>query len=116
MTRYLDVEDRLAEQKRQTHGRQMREWLADIEAYPEPGFCYFIGDDEGRIKIGSSRQPSRRLRELRRDTPRNLRLLAKIGGGAERESYYHHLFAAHHRGGEWFDRHPDIIAEIERLS
>lgn len=114
--RYLNVEERIEEQKRLVREAHLREWLADIEAYPEEGFCYFVGAGDGPIKIGSSRQPNRRLTELRRDTPGGLELLARINGGAERESYYHRLFEAHRLNGEWFARHPDIIAEIERLS
>lgn len=114
--RYMNVGERIEEQTRQVRKTQMREWLAEIEAYPGDGFCYFAGSEDGPIKIGNSRQPARRLRELRRDTPDKLKLLARVGGGSERERYYHQLFAAHRLSGEWFNRHPDILEEIERLS
>lgn len=113
--RYLNVEARLEQQKRETRERTMRAWLAEIETSLDPGFCYFAAAEDGPIKIGSSRQPNRRVYDLRRDTP-GLKLLARATGGAERESYYHRLFEEHCVGGEWFERHPDILAEIERLS
>jgi hypothetical protein len=115
MTSYIDVEARLEAQKLFYREKHMREWLAEIEAWPDPGYCYFIGGIEGGIKIGNSRNPGRRLSEIRRQTPEKLQILARVGGGAGRERYYHKLFAEHHRGGEWFERHPDILAEIERL-
>lgn len=113
--RYLDVGERLERQKREVHERKMREWREDLDKYPGDAFCYFAGGEEGLIKIGFSRSPWRRLRDIRRTCIEKISLLAVVGGGQERERYYHTLFAAHRRDGEWFERHPDILAEIERL-
>lgn len=113
--RYMDVEARLEAQKAFYREKLMREWLADIEAHPGTGYCYFIGASEGPIKIGFSRDPARRLYQLRRETPEDIRLLAKVSGGADRERYYHEVFAEHHRGGEWFERTPELLAEIAKL-
>ena len=114
--RYLDVEARLERQKRETRERLMREWREDIERYPPDGFCYFAGGEDGPIKIGYSRSPRRRLSEVRRGCVEKIALMAVANGGRCRERYYHTIFAAHRRDGEWFDRAPEILAEIERLS
>lgn len=115
--RYMDVEARLAAQKAYYREKNLREWRAELDALTVPcGYCYFVGATEGPIKIGYSADPCRRLRQLRRDTPEDIRILAKVHGGREREQYYHCLFEDLHRGGEWFERTPELLAEIERLS
>jgi hypothetical protein len=37
-------------------------------------------------------------------------------GGLHVELEYHQRFRAHHLRGEWFERCPEIEAEIERLN
>lgn len=76
---------------------------------------YFIGGDMGLIKIGLARDPERRLRTLQCGSPIPLRILASGPGSARDERMYHARFASHRLHGEWFTRHPDILAEIERL-
>ena len=77
---------------------------------------YFIGGDEGAIKIGAALDPERRLASLQCGSPITLRLLAEGPGSERDERVLHQRFAAHRRHGEWFERHPDILAEIERLN
>lgn len=77
---------------------------------------YFIGSDTGPIKIGSSANPEKRLKALQTSHPYKLRILAIARGEARREGIVHCQFAAHRLEGEWFDRHPDILAEIDRLN
>lgn len=78
--------------------------------------CYFIGGDEGPVKIGYSVNPSSRLKALQLASPVRLRVLATAGGGIYREAAYHGQFEAHRLHGEWFARAPEIEAEIERLT
>ena len=80
---------------------------------------YFAAADDGPIKIGMSCDPKRRLRELRTKTGHDLKLLATFpthSVGSFSEYRYHSRFAAHRLHGEWFERHPDILAEIARLN
>ncbi len=103
-----------------------REWWEEYKAEqakvpepfkPEPTVdLYFIAADDGPIKIGISGDPAQRLRTLQTGYPHPLRLLAVVVGAAEQEPRYHERFAEHRLAGEWFERHPDILAEIERLS
>lgn len=77
---------------------------------------YFAAASEGPIKIGMTCNVKRRLRELRTKTKLDLSILAATDGGSLREGLYHSRFLAHHIKGEWFERHPDILAEINRLN
>jgi Meiotically up-regulated gene 113 len=78
--------------------------------------CYFIGGETGPIKIGFTDDLPRRLREIQSHSPVKLTVLASVGGGIFAELEYHERFAAHRLHGEWFERHPDIVAEIERIT
>lgn len=76
---------------------------------------YFIASASGPIKIGIVINPQNRLRGLQTGHHEKLELLATCAGGADQERAYHELFAAHRLQGEWFERSPAILAEIERL-
>lgn len=102
------------------------EKLARLVARAEPDWqpdvrigvaqCYFIGSDKGPVKIGHSTNPMARLCAIQTGYPHKLRVLAVREGGVAVERAYHDLFAAHRLQGEWFERHPDILAEIKRLN
>ena len=79
-------------------------------------FVYFIGGDETPIKIGFSAHPQSRLNGLQTAHWVKLRILAAVRGTKEDEAAYHRMFASLRMSGEWFERHPDILAEIERLT
>jgi hypothetical protein len=83
---------------------------------PHKGLCYFIGGDVGAIKIGFSVSVKSRLQALRSASPIPLDILATCPGGEARETAYHFQFDEHRLHGEWFERHHDILAEIERLN
>jgi hypothetical protein len=86
-----------------------------LEATVKETFVYFVAARGGPIKIGSSMNPKRRIASLQTTHPRQLRLMVAVPGGAALEREYHRRFAAHRLEGEWFERHPDIMAEITRL-
>lgn len=77
---------------------------------------YFIGSEAGPIKIGMAQNVEARLISIQASSPVLLHLLATTGGGIKQERIYHRQFAAHRLHGEWFEPHPDILAEIERLT
>lgn len=77
---------------------------------------YFIGGESGPIKIGLSRDPDARCREMKIGSPSDYRVLASVIGGCDLERAYHSRFEYAHLRGEWFERHPEIEAEIERLN
>jgi hypothetical protein len=76
---------------------------------------YFIGGDEGPIKIGRSCDPEARCREMNVGAPIDYRVLATTQGGSAMERAYHLRFEYARLRGEWFERRPEIEAEIQRL-
>lgn len=83
---------------------------------PAQSAVYFIGGDEGAIKIGVSIAPLERLATMQMGCPIPLRILALVDGGTALEREYHQRFAEAHSHGEWFHRSPEILAEIARLN
>lgn len=77
---------------------------------------YFIRSEPGEIKIGLAIDVQKRLRGLQTSHPYALTLLTAVKGSKEVECAYHKQFAEHRLHGEWFEPHPDILAEIERLN
>lgn len=77
---------------------------------------YFIGGGVGGIKIGMSKAPLERLTVFQFNSPIPLKIMALTTGGRAQEQLYHKSFATLRLHGEWFDRHPDILAEIDRLA
>jgi len=66
-------------------------------------FVYFIASADGRVKIGSSAVPERRLAALQTGSGAQLRLLGTIAGNYEDEKNLHHRFAGYRLRGEWFE-------------
>jgi hypothetical protein len=94
------------ERERRKIGRGKKEWVTVI---------YFIRSPIA-VKIGMAKSAQRRLTVLQTSHPEPLELVATCEGGRALETEYHRRFAAHRLRGEWFSPHPDILAEIERLS
>lgn len=82
---------------------------------PADHVVYFIQAATGQIKIGTTGRVDWRLENLRGQCPVAVTLLATIPGRRVEEFAYHARFAEHRLHGEWFEPHPDILAEIERL-
>ena len=80
------------------------------------GLVYFIRSEAGPIKIGKARDPQARLKTLQTSHFAKLEIAATCEGGLPKEAEYHRRFAKHRLEGEWFDPHPDILAEIDRLA
>ena len=78
---------------------------------------YFISNaTTGSIKIGYSKNPSKRLFTLQTASPDQLSLLGTIKGGLEHEAAYHEQFAQHRLQGEWFGKAilSDVMAIMEK--
>lgn len=79
---------------------------------------YFIGTRlrvGDLVKVGYSRDPEARLRQLQTSTGEKLQIFATIPGTRETERKYHNRWRARRRAGEWFTIGDCIIAEIERI-
>jgi hypothetical protein len=79
-------------------------------------WVYFIGPDEGPVKIGCGLDPDQRLRDLQLGSFLELRVIAKTPGGRSLEAQYHQRFDEYKVRGEWYVRAPVIAAEIDRLN
>lgn len=93
-----------------------RSLAADRKKEEAKQLVYFIGAASGPIKIGIAVNPESRRRSLQTSHHEPLEILATCDGGQEKERAYHLLFANRRLQGEWFDRCPEILAEIERLA
>lgn len=97
-------------ERRYAKKEEERQALVETQCY-----LYFIGADDGPIKIGITSNPKSRLRTLQSGYPLKLKILALVPNASLQESVYHERFAELRMEGEWFARHPDILAEIARL-
>ena len=89
-----------------------------FKAMNEKGkFVYFVQEKSGGpIKIGSSSDPKRRLKELQTGHPRELMILGSMPGGAEIESELHLKFKNLHSHGEWFHDDPALMEFIKNAT
>lgn len=76
---------------------------------------YFVWAETGAIKIGTTGNIDLRMKSLRGQSPVPLALLATVRGNRVVERAYHARFAHARAHGEWFERCPEIEAEIARL-
>ena len=87
-----------------------------VKRPPRKPVVYFVQAENGLIKIGSTNYIEDRMKSLSSQSPLGLTLLATVRGDRAKEFAYHLRFAAHRLHGEWFQRCPEIEAEIERLN
>lgn len=89
---------------------------AEIEQ-PSGPVVYFVKGAMDAIKIGFTSQSLKsRVQSIQNGSPVRLKIMAWRAGSVEDERAYHERFAAYRLHGEWFEPHPDILAEIERLN
>lgn len=74
---------------------------------------YFIGNGNGQVKIGYSKEPFKRLASLQTASPYRLELLAIVPGTEETEDQLHRKFASYRLAGEWFTLSDSIRYEID---
>lgn len=81
------------------------------------GLVYFVCAEGGdRIKIGKTRDLTRRLLSLRAHSPTPLVVLATEPGGLQREAELHAKFAPMRLHGEWFRAEPELLDYIATLA
>lgn len=82
----------------------------------DPRSVYFMGWQNGPIKIGLADNVRVRRETLQVACPYDLEILAVTTGGLRVELEYHRKFGSQRLRGEWFERCPEIEAEIERIN
>jgi hypothetical protein len=85
--------------------RERREKLGDL---------YFVTAGDA-VKIGRTTNFGTRLRHIQAHNHEHVECVVLLKGEGWRERGYHRRFRGHHLRGEWFERCPEIEAEIERL-
>lgn len=80
------------------------------------GAIYLIGGRTSPVKIGFTNDLAARLLRLQMSCPIVLSVLASYRGTRKDELEMHQRFRTFRLHGEWFERCPEIEAEIERLS
>lgn len=93
-----------------------QQWIDRVlkQAQAQP-VVYFVGWDEGPIKIGHAINLRHRLHQIQVHCPYPLRVWAIRHGPNEMEREYHRRFASLRIRGEWFERAYPVLHEIERL-
>lgn len=78
---------------------------------------YFMqGVEGGPVKIGTSNDPARRLRQVMDWVPFDLRILAAAPGGFLTEAYLHHKFHAARLRREWFAPTESLMAFVDEVA
>lgn len=77
--------------------------------------CYFIGADNGPVKIGRAKCSKARLNSLQTASPYKLKVLVVMNGGAIRERAFHLQFRSSKLQGEWFERTADVQAFLDKF-
>ena len=79
------------------------------------GYVYFIVDyNKKEVKIGYSKHPQQRLKELSTGYPGKLELAKVIPGTVKDERKYHQIFCHSKICREWFTLTPEIEEFINR--
>lgn len=84
-----------------------------VQTRPDGGVIYFVqAGPGGSIKIGTTSDLDRRLRELQTGNPVSLILLGTIPGSREEEHVVQSMFKHLQMEGEWFRPGEDLLAFI----
>lgn len=85
--------------------------------YYYDGWIYFIAEDNNqRIKIGYSKDPEKRLKQLKTGNSNGLRIVKTIPGNKIEENKYHKYFERYKipNSKEWFIFSEEILAFVAR--
>lgn len=96
----------------------LEETYGPIKPYrpQKKGYVYFVQDAHGRVKIGWSNDPMRRLTSLQIAHSDRLKLLGVVRAKRTLERKLHERFAAHRISGEWFEPDAELLTTISELT
>lgn len=75
---------------------------------PSTRYIYAMARHDGAVKVGISRDPARRVKQLERDGA-TMTLLAYSPGSYDSETKAHIALMDHRIGGEWFRGSPEVL-------
>jgi len=82
-----------------------------------PSYIYVLENPVSRrLKIGTSRVPDRRQRDLEAGAGGPLNRIALVPGDYRLERELHTRFAAHRVAGEWFEPHEEVVTWLHSLT
>lgn len=88
----------------------------ELIARRDYGSLYFIQCEVTlRVKIGCSRDPHARLKDLQVGCPTDLRLVAVVPRDGHSEWVEHSRFSEYRVRGEWFELHDDLLGHIRSI-
>lgn len=95
------------------------DWKAAGESFERErrekfGDLYFVTAGNA-VKIGRTKRMAGRLRFIQAHNHEEVKCVAVLEGQGWREGEFHKRFRRYRLRGEWFERVPEIEAEIERL-
>lgn len=97
--------------------RSARKYAGMADEAKEDGLVYFIAPiGGGPVKIGFTRNPGARFKQLQNTSPHPLELIACSPGGEEVEKLYHIAFQDARTHGEWFEPTYRLKCECEQLA
>lgn len=100
--------------------RAVDEKMAERAKEPDENatrWIYFIqGVSGGAVKIGVANDPKKRLADLQRTSPIQLRIVAARPGDIFQERELHERFAEHRLHGEWFEPCDELVALIRECA
>jgi hypothetical protein len=75
---------------------------------------YFIqGKLTKRIKIGFSKNPEQRIKQLQTSAAEEYETLLVLPGNYENETFFHKYFAEYRVKNEWFEPSPRLVEKIQ---
>ena len=74
---------------------------------------YFVANEQGLIKIGTSANVEKRMDALQTSSPSKLTLMLTVPGGVELETLLHRRFKHLRESGEWFNGTKELKTFIE---
>jgi hypothetical protein len=85
----------------------------DLAECPGKKIYFAVEEETGRVKIGISCNPERRVKELSVGNPNTLRIVMSYDAedGFREERRLHDLFSANRIRGEWFDRGVPLLTK-----
>lgn len=91
--------------------------LQPLEAHKEGEWAvyFLLAERCQRVKIGTTRYLSRRLKDLEGASPDDHTLFGWVRGGHAVERLTHRLLQDSRAKGEWFDMTPEVRAFIDQL-
>ena len=79
-------------------------------------YIYFVqAGEKGPVKVGLSKNPMSRVKQLQTSNPHTLKLLGIIPGDRETEEMIHDKFEDHRLEGEWFEPTNELIDIVRSL-